>query len=95
MNNLALRMLNDLCIAYPDLEVPSYNNTQYYHPTPKGEIEHRDINGFGLFLMIAVYSISTLWFQLEDMFQLIVMPQGIEVTIQLKDTPTIVYAIGC
>ena len=37
----------------------------------------------------------TLWFQLEDMFQLIVMPQGIEqVTIQLKDTPTKVYAIG-
>ena len=38
---------------------------------------------------------STLWFQLEDMFQLIVTPQGIEkVTIQLKDTPTKVYAIG-
>ena len=31
----------------------------------------------------------TLWYQLEDMFQLIVMPQGIEkVTIQLIDTPT-------
>ena len=30
----------------------------------------------------------TLWFQLEDMFQLIVTPQGIEkVTIQLIDTP--------
>ena len=39
--------------------------------------------------------LSTLWFQLEDMFQLIVTPQGIEkVTIQLKDTPTKVYAIG-
>ena len=38
---------------------------------------------------------STLWFQLEDMFQLIVTPQGIEkVTIQLIDTPTKVYAIG-
>ena len=37
----------------------------------------------------------TLWFQLEDMFQLIVTPQGIEkVTIQLKDTPTKKYAIG-
>ena len=37
----------------------------------------------------------TLWFQLEDMFQLIVTPQGNEkVTIQLKDTPTKVYAIG-
>ena len=37
----------------------------------------------------------TLWFQLEDMFQIIVTPQGIEkVTIQLKDTPTKVYAIG-
>ena len=37
----------------------------------------------------------TLWFQLEDMFQLIVTPQGIEkVTIQLIDTPTKVYAIG-
>ena len=36
----------------------------------------------------------TLWFQSEDMFQLIVMPQGNEkVTIQLKDTPTKVYAI--
>ena len=32
---------------------------------------------------------------IEDMFQLIVMPQGIEkVMIQLKDTPTKVYAIG-
>ena len=31
----------------------------------------------------------TLWFLSEDMFQLIVMPQGIEkVTIQLLDTPT-------
>ena len=39
--------------------------------------------------------LCTLWFQLEDMFQLIVMPQGIEkVTIQLIDTPTKVYAIG-
>ena len=38
---------------------------------------------------------STLWFQLEDMFQLIVTPQGIEkVMIQLKDTPSKVYAIG-
>ena len=36
----------------------------------------------------------TLWCQLEDMFQLIVTPQGIEkVMIQLKDTPTKVYAI--
>ena len=41
-----------------------------------------------------VYPI-TLWCQLEDMFQLIVTPQGIEkVMIQLKDTPTKVYAIG-
>ena len=32
--------------------------------------------------------ISTLWFQLEDMFQIIVKPQVIKnVTIQLKDTP--------
>ena len=32
---------------------------------------------------------NTLWCQLEDMFQLIVTPQGIEkVTIQLIDTPT-------
>ena len=38
---------------------------------------------------------TTLWFQLEDMFQLIVIPQSIEnVTIQLNDTPTKVYAIG-
>ena len=38
---------------------------------------------------------STLRCQLEDMFQLIVTPQGIEkVTIQLVDTPTKVYAIG-
>ena len=36
-----------------------------------------------------------LWFQLEDMFQLIVTPQGIEkVTIQLIDAHTKVYAIG-
>ena len=35
------------------------------------------------------------WFQLEDMFQLIVTPQGIgKVMIQLKDTPSKVYAIG-
>ena len=38
---------------------------------------------------------DTLWFQLENMCQLIVTPQGIEkVMIQLKDTPTKVYAIG-
>ena len=38
---------------------------------------------------------STLWCQLEDMFQLIVTPQGIEkVTIQLKDTTTKVNVIG-
>ena len=37
----------------------------------------------------------THWCQLEDMFQSIVMPRGIEkVTIQLLDTPTKVYAIG-
>ena len=40
-------------------------------------------------------NLRTIWFQLEDMFQLIVTPQGNEkVTIQLKDTPTKVYAIG-
>ena len=39
--------------------------------------------------------VPTLWCQLEDMFQLVVMPQGIEkVTIQSKDTPTKLYAIG-
>ena len=38
---------------------------------------------------------ATLWLQLEDMFQLIVTPQGIEqVTLQSKDTPTKVYAVG-
>ena len=38
---------------------------------------------------------STLWCQLKDMFQLIVTHQAIEkVKIQLKDTPTKVYAIG-
>ena len=37
----------------------------------------------------------TLWCQLEDMFQLIATPQGIEkVMIQLKDTPSQVYTIG-
>ena len=41
------------------------------------------------------YEEGTLWFQLEDMFQLIVMPLGIEkVVIQLIDTPTNVYVIG-
>ena len=36
-----------------------------------------------------------MWFQLEDMFQLIVTPQGIKkVTIQLIDTHTKVYPIG-
>ena len=39
--------------------------------------------------------VRTLWCQLEDMFQLIVMPRFIEkVTIQLIDTPTKVCAIG-
>ena len=39
--------------------------------------------------------VCTLWCQLEDMFQLIITPQGIEkVIFQLKDTPTKVYAIG-
>ena len=49
-----------------------------------------------LFLFFALATwFGTLWFQLEDMFQLIVTPQGIEkVTIQLIDTPTKVYAIG-
>ena len=38
---------------------------------------------------------TTLWYQLENIFQLIVTAQGIEkVTIQLIDTPTKVYAIG-
>ena len=39
--------------------------------------------------------LPTLWCQLEDMFQLIVNPQGIKkVTIQLVDAPTKEYAIG-
>ena len=43
----------------------------------------------------SLFIIFTLWCRLEDMFQLIVTPQGIEkVTIQLKDTPTKVYTIG-
>ena len=38
---------------------------------------------------------DTLWFQFEDMFQLIVTPHGIKkVTIQLKDRQTKVYAIS-
>ena len=42
-----------------------------------------------------LHKFSTHWCQLEDMFQSIVMPRGIEkVTIQLLDTPTKVYAIG-
>ena len=46
---------------------------------------------FILFLFLP----PTLWLQLEDMFQLIVTPQGFEkVMIQLKDTPSKVYAIG-
>ena len=45
--------------------------------------------------MYVVGVVLTLWFQLEDMFQLIVTPQGNQkVTIQLKDTPTKVYAIA-
>ena len=40
-------------------------------------------------------STDTLWFQLEDMFQLIATPQGNEkVAIQLKDASSKVYAIG-
>ena len=38
---------------------------------------------------------DTLWFQFEDMFQLIVTPHGIKkVAIQLKDRQTKVYAIS-
>ena len=38
---------------------------------------------------------TTLCCKLEDMFQLIIMPQAIEkVMIQLKDTPAKVYAAG-
>ena len=52
-----------------------------------------------LSLVTYVRSLGTLWCQLEDMFQLIVMPQGIgKVTIQLIDTPTKVYmqyVLGC
>ena len=47
------------------------------------------------FYFTKLFCAPTLWCQLEDMFQLIVTPQGIEkVMIQLKDTPTKVYAIG-
>ena len=39
--------------------------------------------------------VAILWCQLEDLFQLLVMPQGIEkVLIQLIDTPSKVYSIG-
>ena len=42
----------------------------------------------------AFSNLATLWFQLEDMFQLISLSQAIEqVAVQLKDTPTKVYAI--
>ena len=45
-------------------------------------------------LMRCEKQVRTKWV-LKDMFQLIGMPQGIEqVTLQLKDTPTKVYAIG-
>ena len=48
-----------------------------------------------LFLMSVRNWRLTLWFQLEDMFKLIVTPQGNKkVMIQLKDTPTKVYAKG-
>ena len=51
-----------------------------------------DLNCFSVIYLPDAF---TLWFQLEDMYQLIVTPQGIEkVMIQLKDTPTRVYAIG-
>ena len=44
-------------------------------------------------LLKIVKRLATLWFQLEDMFQ-IVTPQGNEkVTIQIKDTPTKVYTM--
>ena len=47
-----------------------------------------------MLINIIFFTRVTFWCQLEDMFQLIAMPQGIEkVTIQLKDTPTKVYAI--
>ena len=47
-----------------------------------------------LYLLSAISKkADTLWCQLEDMFQLIVAPQGIEkVMIQLIDTPTKVCA---
>ena len=44
---------------------------------------------------LSASSTGSLWCQLEDMFQLIVTPQGIgKVMIQLKDTPSKVCAIG-
>ena len=49
----------------------------------------------GSSLVYSIKKLGTLWCRLEDMFQLLVTPQGIEkVTIQLVDTPTKVYAIG-
>ena len=45
--------------------------------------------------VLICFKLHTLWFQLEDMFQLIATPQDIEkVTFQLIDTPTKIYAIG-
>ena len=46
-------------------------------------------------LVLLTYCATTLWFQIEDMFKLIVAPKLIEqVKVQLKDTSTKVYAIG-
>ena len=43
-------------------------------------------------VLLSFLSKSTLWCQLEDIFQLTVTPQGIEkVAIQLIDTPTKVW----
>ena len=52
-------------------------------------------NGTLMSTIIGIQEQTTLWCRLEDMFQLIVTPQGIEkVVIQLKDTPSKVYAIS-
>ena len=49
----------------------------------------------GSSLVYSIKKLGTLWCRLEDMFQLLVTPQGIEkVTIQLVDTPKKVYAVG-
>ena len=61
----------------------------------KGALKILRVNSKLLVVVLSCKSHYVLWLQLENIFQLTVTPQGLEeLMIQLKDTPSKVYAIG-